>query len=44
MIKDIVRAVVPHSLRRRLHYFRRYQDWIPKQVVQYGEDNLIADR
>jgi hypothetical protein len=44
MIKDIVGAVVPHPLWLRLHYFRRYQDyvWIPRQAVQYGEDNLFT--
>jgi len=37
MIKDIVRAVVPHSLWLRLHYVRRYQDWTPRQAVQSGD-------
>ena len=31
-------------LRLRLHYFRRYQDyvWMPRQGVQYAEDNLFT--
>lgn len=39
-LKNIVRAVVPPSLRVRVHYFRRYQDyiWIPRQTLQYGQD------
>jgi len=43
-LKDVVQAVEPHSLWLRLHYFYRYQDyvWIPRQAVQYGEDNLFT--
>jgi len=39
-LKNIVRAVVPPSLRVRLHYFRHYQDyvWGPRQGVQHGQD------
>ena len=43
-IRFIIRAVVPPSLLLRLHYFRRYQDyvWLPRQAVQYGEDHLFT--
>ena len=39
-LKNIIRAVVPPSLRVRLHYFRYYQDymWIPRQALQYAQD------
>jgi O-methyltransferase len=37
-MRFIIRAVVPPSLLLRLHYFRRYQDyvWLPRQAVQEG--------
>jgi O-methyltransferase len=43
-IRFIVCAVVPPSLQLRLHYFRRYQDyiWMPREAVRYGEDNLFT--
>ena len=39
-LKNIVWAVVPPSLRVRLHYFRHYQDYVcaPRQGVQHGQD------
>jgi O-methyltransferase len=43
-LKDLVWAIVPNSLRLRLHHFRRYHDylWMPKQAVQYAEDSLFT--
>ena len=44
VISKIYRAVMPEPLRLRLHYFRRYQDyvWMTRQGVQYAEDNLFT--
>jgi hypothetical protein len=40
VVNKIYRAVLPAPLRLRLHFFRRYQDyiWAPRQEFHYGQD------
>jgi len=43
-LKDVVWIILPNSLRLRLHYFRRYQDylWFRRHAAQCGEDSLFT--
>lgn len=44
MLRPIIRSLVPESLRLRLHYFRRFSDYVifPKTHLTYAEDNLFT--
>ena len=43
-LKDLVWTVLPPSSRLRLHYFRRYEDYIcmPKHALRYAEDSFFT--